>query len=121
MAQSISQTITRTQAQAAATTATGNGTAVDVSGANSVIFVIKKSSGTAGVVTFEESLDDGQNWSSLSCTRASDGASVTATSAGESGDAFVASMKDGDRQVRARISTAWVTAGALVEVVALTR
>jgi hypothetical protein len=121
MAQTLSQTITRTQAQASATTATGNGTAVDVTGASAVIFVIKKSSGTAGIVTFEESSDGGENWSTVSCTRASDGNAVTATSAGESGDAFVAAMKDGARQVRARISTAWTTAGAQVEVVALTR
>ena len=121
MAHPLTQTIKRSQAQAAATTGVGNGTAVDVTGAEAVVFVVKKSTGTTGVLTFEESFDSGQNWSPLTVTRASDGSSITATSAGESGDAFIASMKDGNRQVRARISTAWTTSGAQVQVIVLNR
>ncbi len=118
MANSITQTVTRTALQTSGTL-TGNGSTADVTGAQAVIIGITKSTGTAGVYTFERSPDEGQNWSTLSVTRLSTGASVTATTAGESGETFVASLVDGDQLVRARISTAWVTTAPAVTLAVL--
>lgn len=98
----------------AANALTGNGEAVEVNGAKAVVFVTGESSGTAGIFTFERSGDEGENWTAMTVTRASDGNEITATAAAEDGNAYVASLVDGDVRVRARISTAFVTASPLV-------
>lgn len=118
MANSITQSVTRTTIRAA-NTLSGNGTAVDVTGAKAVIFVMGESAGTAGIYTFERSSDDGSEWVPLTVTRASDGNAITATAAAEDGNAYVASLVDGDTQVRARISTNWVTASPLCSLVVI--
>lgn len=113
MANPITQTVTRTTLHAA-NALSGNGEAVEVNGAKAVVFVSGESAGTAGIITFERSTDEGQNWSAMNVTRASDGSTITATAAAEDGNAYVASQVDGDVRVRARISTAFVTASPLV-------
>lgn len=118
MANSITQTVTRTTLRAA-NTLTGNGAAVDVTGAKAVIFVMGESAGTAGIYTFERSSDDGAEWVPLTVTRASTGDEITATAAAEDGNAYIAALVDGDTQVRARISTAWVTASPLCSLIVI--
>ena len=100
-------------------TLSGNGTAVSVQGGKAVIFGIGKSTGTAGIYTFEQSFDDGANWSALTVVRLSDGASITATNAAESGETFIAPLLDGDAMVRVRISTNWVTTAPAVSIAVL--
>lgn len=118
MANTILQTATRTTAQAA-NALTGNGTAVDVTNAKHVLIAVQKSTGTAGIFTFERSTDDGQNYSAMTVTRASDGAAISATSAAESGETYIVTRVDGDTQIRVRISTDWVTSSPAVTVIVL--
>lgn len=113
MANPIIQTVTRTTLHAA-NALSGNGESVEVNGAKAVVFVSGESAGTAGIFTFERSHDGGSEWETMTVTRASDGAEITATAAAEDGNAYVASLVDGDVRVRARISTAFVTASPLV-------
>ena len=121
MANTISTKITRTQMQAA-DALSGNGTAVDVTGHNDcLIAIMTRASAAAGIFTFEESSDAGQNWSAVTCTRVSDGTTASATNAAELGISFIVPIKDGPRQLRARISTNWTTASPQVNVIVLTR
>jgi len=120
MANTIAKSATITTAQAAAQTATSNGTAVDVSGAQSVLVMMDHSTGTTGIVTFERSID-GNEWTQAGATRLSDGSAVTnsATTAAESSEIYQIALKDGVNQIRCRISTAWTTAGCLTRVIVL--
>jgi len=118
MANQITQNVILATAQAA-NALTGNGTAIDVTDADSVVIALGTSAGTAGIFTFEKSSDSGANWSALTCTRVSDGTTASVTTAAENGGAFVPQLFDGPSQIRARISTAWVTASPLVRVLQL--
>lgn len=97
-------------------TLSGNGTSASVQGAKAVVIGIGKSTGTAGIYTFEQSTDDGANWTACPVTRLSDGASVTTTNAGESGETFILPLIDGDSMIRVRISTNWVTSAPAVTI-----
>ncbi len=108
MANTITPSLTRTTLQAT-NTLSGNGSSGAIAGAKAAILSITKATGTAGVYTFEKSHDEGAEWSPLSVVRSSTGASVTATTAAESGESFIVPLIDGDVVVRARISTNWVT------------
>lgn len=118
MANTITPALTRTTLQASGTL-TGNGSSGSIQGGKSAIISIGKSTGTAGVYTFEQSTDEGAEFSTIPVVRASTGASVTATTAAESGEAFIVPLVDGDTVVRARISTAWVTAAPSVTLVVI--
>lgn len=117
MANTIPQSMTRTTMQAA-NALTGNGTAVAQTAKTDLIY-IGASAGTAGIFTFERSHDDGTTWVTQSVTRLSDGVSITATSAAENDDCYLVAVQDGDIQLRARISTTWVTASPAVTHIAL--
>ena len=117
MANTIPQSMTRTTLHAL-NALTGNGTAVAQTAKCHLIY-IGASAGTAGIFTFERSHDDGVTWVTQSVTRLSDGNAITATAAAENDDCYLVAAQDGDIQLRARISTAWVTASPLVTYIAL--
>lgn len=117
MANIIPQSMTRT-ALHAANALTGNGASVATAAKRHLIY-IGASAGTAGIFTFERSHDDGVNWVTQSVTRLSDGVAITATAAAENDDCYLVAVQDGDNLIRARISTAWVTASPAVTHIAL--
>jgi hypothetical protein len=106
MASLIPQAMTRTVVQAL-NTLSGNGTAVDQK-AQHDLFYVGPSAGTAGIYTFERSVD-GLNWETQLVTRLSDGSTISATAAGETDDCYLVRSLDGVAKLRARISTNWVT------------
>lgn len=102
----------------AANALTGDGVSVAQAAKNTLIY-IGASAGTAGIFTFERSADEGVTWVAQSVTRLSDGTAITATAAAENDDCYLVAGVDGDNLLRARISTAWVTASPAVTLIAL--
>lgn len=103
----------------AANALSGNGASVPVKD-KTIVVLSGESAGTAGVLTFEHSVGtDGLTWTPITAVRASDGATISSTAAAEDGNVYVLNVPDGQGQVRARISTPFVTASPLVTAIGI--
>lgn len=105
----------------AANTLTGNGSTVDLGGAGRTVIVITSIAGTAGIYTFETSLDGGTNWGPAGNVRsailADSSAVIAATTAAAPLYVYKIDQVNGPCLFRARISTSWVTNAPRVEAI----
>lgn len=95
----------------------------DVSGAQRALIWVRAGSGTAGIMTFEHSFDNGVSWEQcnevLDTLSADGSAPVLTTPAAPSDVLYKVDPHSGPCLIRARISTAWVTSAPEVRALAI--